>query len=165
MVSPEVEGAGFRLPEYMSERRADSDGERAVLAFGRPNIIGTVQCRSAGRVPDMSRIRRLSAHLRRSSATTRSTLLQSIAISPRTTTSAVPCCGCPRVDRLTREFLPDRRGQSAIGQLRRLGDVRATSVLHLSADLHREFRQVSKVPTRTCELSNDRHERRPSLGG
>ena len=41
----------------------------------------------------------------RSSATTKSTVLQSIAISARTTTSAAPCCGCPRVDRRTREFL------------------------------------------------------------
>ena len=41
----------------------------------------------------------------RSSATTKLMVLQSIAISPRTTTSAAPCSGCPRVDRLTREFL------------------------------------------------------------
>ena len=40
-----------------------------------------------------------------------------------------------------------RTARSEPGQSRRLGDVRATSVLHLSADLHREFRQVSKVPT------------------
>src|SRR5262245_66275973 len=31
---------------------------------------------------------------------TRSMVLQSIAISPRTTTSAAPCCGYPRIDRL-----------------------------------------------------------------
>src|SRR5262249_8552415 len=68
---------------------------------------------------------------------TRSMVLQSIAISPRTTTSAAPCCGYPRVDRLRgsgwgapRARWPDtgrvvvlRRGHRDLpGSCRRTGD-------------------------------------------
>jgi hypothetical protein len=36
---------------------------------------------------------------------------------------------------------------SQLGQKRRFGDVRVTSVLPLKADIHRKSRHVSKVPT------------------
>jgi hypothetical protein len=52
-------------------------------------------------------------------------------------------CSCPARDTLCSGG--QMLSMSQMGQSRRLGDVRATSVLHLSADLHREFRQVSRV--------------------
>ena len=55
-----------------------------------------------------------------------------------------------------REFLPDRRDQSAMGQSRRFDRVQLTSGLTPQADIIADRRHVSKVPTGDIPLSRYR---------
>ena len=89
----EVEGCGIRT---RSGSQGNSGWGRAVLAFNDQTLL---EVRKQGSRHSIAVI----SSFRRSSATTRSTVLQSTATSPRTTTLAALCGGCPRVEPNTRK--------------------------------------------------------------